>query len=547
MTNKRKNKQKSGASVKKSKRGHTECTPSQEEVMSDSSTGSMASDYEDENLPGNVPDLLKVLNGQLKGIHDEMKKMRHTQKSLNLKFDEIDATVVTLKNDTQKNSGEIASIKGNVDFKFDQQSTMMKMLSDQANNLERQSRRYNLRLLGILEKKDEDPTAIVQHILTNKLNMPHVEIETAYRTGKIDNANSRGKPRHIIFKLRLQDKHEILRRKRRALSGTDILIVEDATPADMELKRKLQPVINRAKEEGKLWKFRNGKLIIEGRLYTDKENYSHREGLDVKPNNDGADRKTPQTSSYKAPVNAVSKMNHQKNMNQNNISNKSQHQFTFQQETLAVNSNKPASNDMHQQSVAPNQVPLPHATAQRNQQKNIIQNNIPNKNQHQFTFQQDAPGLNSKKPSPNNMYQQSVAPNQVPLPHVQGNCVPQNNSFVAAVTCNLPVPEMHIQQGPIHPPNQGHVQQQQTGSSHCQQEWAVNQQTDSVMAQQRLHPPPQQQHIAMQDNGLHPQQQWAQQQSGLGQIWSDNGSTQNGPTAAVPGGDISAQLTYTQL
>ena len=35
----------------------------------------------------------------------------------------------------------------------------------------------------------------------------------------------------------------------------------------MEIKRRLKPVMDKAKSEGKKFKFRAGKLIIDGRLY----------------------------------------------------------------------------------------------------------------------------------------------------------------------------------------------------------------------------------------------------------------------------------------
>ena len=99
--------------------------------------------------------------------------------------------------------------------------------------------------------------------------MSNVEVEDAWRSGrKSDMSNGRQYPRAITFKLlRLDDRKVILKEKSKALQHTNFFISEDMIPADIDLRRRLKPVMDQAKADGKKFKFRGGKLIIDGRLF----------------------------------------------------------------------------------------------------------------------------------------------------------------------------------------------------------------------------------------------------------------------------------------
>ena len=58
-----------------------------------------------------------------------------------------------------------------------------------------------------------------------------------------------------------------MKNKADALKDEEYYITEDKTDADMELKKRLSPIIDEARKSNKKWKFRNGKLIIEGTLW----------------------------------------------------------------------------------------------------------------------------------------------------------------------------------------------------------------------------------------------------------------------------------------
>ena len=82
------------------------------------------------------------------------------------------------------------------------------------NNLERYSRRNNVRLAGYPETRGENTHDIVDKIFKEKFQMHGVELERVHRAGKHRQHRTgnyeQDRPRHILIKLlRYQDKVEI--------------------------------------------------------------------------------------------------------------------------------------------------------------------------------------------------------------------------------------------------------------------------------------------------------------------------------------------------
>ena len=147
----------------------------------------------------------------------------------------------------------------------------IKELNEQINKIERKSRERNLRLVGYEEKHSEDCKTIVEEIIYMQLEV-YANIETAHRTGKRQDH----KPRHIIFRVQsMEQKFDILQIQKEKLKESGLFITEDLTRNDLMEKIRLKPVIDKAKQKGEKWKFKNGKLMIEGKIYKDtKENDS---------------------------------------------------------------------------------------------------------------------------------------------------------------------------------------------------------------------------------------------------------------------------------
>lgn len=115
--------------------------------------------------------------------------------------------------------------------------------------LERYSRDFDIRVVGVVEEDGEDCLAVIQNYLTLLGFEEDVgEVENAHRTGK----RREDKPRNIIVKLYSRPfKRELLRvaksqDSKQALKG--VRFVEDFTPYDFEIRNKALPIMKETKE-----------------------------------------------------------------------------------------------------------------------------------------------------------------------------------------------------------------------------------------------------------------------------------------------------------
>ena len=122
-------------------------------------------------------DVIDNLNVKAKELDEEFHRMKDSLTSTNTSVEELDSKMVDLRNRLQNS---------NID------------LRNRMENLERYSRDFNIRVIGVIEEEGEDCMAIVLNILT-LLGFEDAlgEIENAHRTGKKHD----DKPRHIIVKL----------------------------------------------------------------------------------------------------------------------------------------------------------------------------------------------------------------------------------------------------------------------------------------------------------------------------------------------------------
>ena len=129
------------------------------------------------------------------------------------------------------------------------------------NKLERFRRRNNVRVIGLPQQKDEDCLSIAKNLLRDKFGLVDVKIERAHRDGpKVP-----GKPQHLLFKLNCyQDKLEIMRHQRQALSSESFFCADDLTKQDLQEKRRWKAEESRAYQEGKRYRFYAGKWRGQG-------------------------------------------------------------------------------------------------------------------------------------------------------------------------------------------------------------------------------------------------------------------------------------------
>ena len=132
------------------------------------------------------------------------------------------------------------------------------------NKLERFGRENNVRLLNY-----QDVFDIVYEVLTQ---WPNAEIMKAHRTGKNIQKDGKTLPRQIIFKfLRHTDKLYAMKRQREQLKDYPYYLADDLTGKDLQTKKSVKDVIGQARTAKKRVMFRNGKLVINGKVYSPEQ------------------------------------------------------------------------------------------------------------------------------------------------------------------------------------------------------------------------------------------------------------------------------------
>ena len=184
------------------------------------------------------------------------------------KVDEIDG----LKTKQQQLEADVDNMKESLNFgSFNaEEAENLRRSNDELKkrleNLERYSRDFNIRVLGVNEDEGEDCMTIIMDFITS-LGFEDVsaEVENAHRTGK----KRDDKPRPIIAKLYSRHFKRRLFQAAKSANGKSILqgvrIVEDFTPSDFNARKKALPLMRKAYDEGRKVRFTRGKLLIDGR------------------------------------------------------------------------------------------------------------------------------------------------------------------------------------------------------------------------------------------------------------------------------------------
>ena len=134
-----------------------------------------------------------------------------------------------------------------------------------SNRNEQYSRRYNLKIIGLKKKKDEDTRLSVCNMFKDKLGLSiqTADIEAAHILPS-NKARQTEDPPNIIVQFTKRDSRNEVIQRRRQLKDTGIVILEDLTVQNVQL-------MNRVKNHSKIknsWSS-NGKIF--GVTYQDKK------------------------------------------------------------------------------------------------------------------------------------------------------------------------------------------------------------------------------------------------------------------------------------
>ena len=162
-------------------------------------------------------------------------------------------------------TSEIATIKKQLqDYQIESQQARITIatLQSETNNLQRYTRSFNVRFLGIPEQEREDCVATVEGLVSKHFGVPPGAIENAHRVGQ----SSGGKPRQMIARFYSRvTRRLVMTSAREALSNTGLRVVDDLTPKDLETKRRVLPLMEKLYADNKKPRFINGRLFSEGR------------------------------------------------------------------------------------------------------------------------------------------------------------------------------------------------------------------------------------------------------------------------------------------
>ena len=213
------------------------------------------------------------LTQQMQKISDELATFQGTTdtrlakiESVISKIDEIDH----LKPKVEELEEEVGNMKQSVSTTLTETRNLFQECNEElkrrVERLERYSRDFNIRVVGVVEQDGEDCLLIIRNYLT-LLGFEYDlgEIENAHRTGR----KREEKPRNIIVKFHSRPFKRVLLRAAKNQESKQVLngvrFVEDFTPYDFEIRKKALPIMQDAFDQGKKVRFTRGKLFIDGK------------------------------------------------------------------------------------------------------------------------------------------------------------------------------------------------------------------------------------------------------------------------------------------
>ena len=207
------------------------------------------------------------LKGQIKNLSDSLKdfqrntneRLMHIESVIS-KMDEIDG----MKMKQQELEQGLASMKESMDAlntteELERLRNNDEELKEKLDNLERFSRDFNIRLLGVNEDEGEDCMDIVLNYITSLgFESASMEVENVHRIGK----KRQEKPRPIIAKLYSRPFKRKLLQVAKSAEGKEKLngvrFVEDFIASNFVIRKKALPFMQKAYEEGKKVRFTKG-------------------------------------------------------------------------------------------------------------------------------------------------------------------------------------------------------------------------------------------------------------------------------------------------
>lgn len=214
-----------------------------------------------ENETFNLFEMLNQINKNLENLNTRMKTLEDNLASENkIKEERIE----------------------NLEGKIERLERENKEMRERWDWREREERKLNILVKNHPEGEAEDTTTWIKHFFEETLRDNPIEISKTERIGRKSNY-----PRPILVCLKkFEDKKLILENKKNICKKSDLYIEEDLTFKERRIKKFLLQKAREAKSENKKVRIMKYSILIQGTLYTTKENEDGSYYLQEIPKND---------------------------------------------------------------------------------------------------------------------------------------------------------------------------------------------------------------------------------------------------------------------
>lgn len=220
-----------------------------------------------------IMSMLKKIDASINKVVISQANLESRFASLEVKLNDHDIKLKDFEKSFNYNAEELADMKSAMDcIKTDsmEKSNQILELNQELKNfqhhidqLERHSRGFNLRFIGIPESEtQENCVDLIQKLVLQTTGLI-VDIENAHRTGwKKPNI-----PRQVIARfVRRPQRFDVLIQSK-AFKKCKIYVTQDLIQKDFLERRKLTIAYKEAKEKGQTAKFVKGNLFIDGKKF----------------------------------------------------------------------------------------------------------------------------------------------------------------------------------------------------------------------------------------------------------------------------------------
>ena len=205
------------------------------------------------------------------------------QAALEQRFTQIEARIDSNKNEinevakslefesaiTKDNSSDIKAMRKHIqeqDKALELATDMIQTMDAELNSLQRYTRGFNVRIIGMAEQEGEDCINKVEAILENNFDIKAADvhpIENAHRVGQSVN----GRPRQMIARFHSRAlRRSVMAAAKQKLAETPYRFVDDLMAKDLEAKKRVLPFMEKLYKDNMKPRFANGRLYAKGKL-----------------------------------------------------------------------------------------------------------------------------------------------------------------------------------------------------------------------------------------------------------------------------------------